>query len=231
MDKTKLLIAAAVLVVIILLITGFFYITGRPSTKADLKAQNTLRLASEYVSSGEYDMALNLINSLLIDNADNSDARTLRDEIIAKKKDQEASNKLLKDQKEEEARKAQDTLTQSLSELGNTIEDSSTTSISQADEAARRNAELKKLEEQRLAAEKKRKEEEARLAALSQAERNKAEEVKKLIQTGKDRMQEISMHRPEVFLKKLWGWILILQKHMRRQESLIFRKMKIVSRI
>ncbi|MEA1912060.1 MAG: tetratricopeptide repeat protein [Spirochaetota bacterium] len=190
MDRSKIIIIGAVLIVIILLVFGGIYIKGKSSSGIDQKAQNTLSLAREYFSSEEFDMALNLINSLLIENADNDDARDLRDEIIKKKKELETSNKLLEEQRNKDALDAQDSLEQTLSDLGNTIGDSSTqvNSLSESQENERKAEELRKLEEQRLEAEKRRKEEEARLAALSQAERDKAEKVKELIKTGREKM-------------------------------------------
>jgi hypothetical protein len=97
MDRTKIIIIGAVLLLILLLIIGGIFIKGKYSIAGvDQKSQNTLRLAREYFTSEEFDMALNLINSLLIDNADNDDARNLRDEIINKKKELEASTNVIR---------------------------------------------------------------------------------------------------------------------------------------
>ncbi|MCK5674057.1 MAG: tetratricopeptide repeat protein, partial [Spirochaetales bacterium] len=191
MDRTKIIIIGIIILVIILLIFGGIFLKGKLSSVDDnSKSENTLRLAREYFTSEEFDMALNLINSLLIDNADNTDARDLRDEIIKKKKELEASDKLLDEQRNEDALKAQDDLAQSLLNLGSSIDDSSsqTSSISQSDEKERKAAELKLLEEQRIEAEKRRKEEEDRLAALSKADREKADKVQELIKSGREKM-------------------------------------------
>ena len=193
MDRTKIIIIGIILLVIILLIFGGIFLKGKLSSVDDnSKSENTLRLAREYFTSEEFDMALNLINSLLIENADNTDARNLRDEIIKKKKELEASDKLMEEQRNEDALKAQDDLAQSLLDLGDSIDDSSsqTSSISQSDEKERKAAELKLLEEQRIEAEKRRKEEEDRLAALSRADREKAEKVEELIKAGREKMKD-----------------------------------------
>ena len=52
----------------------------------DTTRLNTLRLAREYLEAGEYQRALDLVDGLLISNADDPDARAIKDEILAAKR-------------------------------------------------------------------------------------------------------------------------------------------------
>lgn len=79
------------------------------------------------MESGEYSMALDLINKLLIENADNEKAITLRDEIISKKKEEEAA-------KEQELLKVQDDLSKTISNLGDTLSSTAVTQIPKEEE-------------------------------------------------------------------------------------------------
>ncbi len=182
MDKKKLIIAGAVILAL-LLAAGGTYIAVSSAHSAKIREQiNTLKLARGYMQSGEYTMALELVNKLLIDNADNEKALTLRDEIIRKKKAEEAA-------KAQEQLKAQKNLSQSLSKLGTDLQKTADTTA-QKQEAARKKAELAKLDAQRKAAEERKKEEAKRLAQMSKAEKEKQAKVKALIDEGRQKMVE-----------------------------------------
>ena len=92
MDKKKLILIIAGILVLALLISGIVLLTKKLSGNRDgdnTKRGNILRLASDYYSQGEYQRALDLLDQLLIENPDDKEAKTLRDEIIEAKKDRE----------------------------------------------------------------------------------------------------------------------------------------------
>jgi tetratricopeptide (TPR) repeat protein len=79
--KQKLLFSGGLAVVIFLCILAVFHSSG----SADAERKNTLTLVQLYTDKGEYDRAMNLLDSLLVKNADDKDALSLMDKIIALK--------------------------------------------------------------------------------------------------------------------------------------------------
>ncbi|MDR1212423.1 MAG: hypothetical protein LBK40_09360, partial [Spirochaetaceae bacterium] len=78
--------AAAVLVVVCMV---FFFRGG--SAENNGGRANTLALAAEYIAQGEYQRALNLLDGLLIADANDTEARELRDRAIAAGRDAAAT--------------------------------------------------------------------------------------------------------------------------------------------
>jgi tetratricopeptide (TPR) repeat protein len=75
-------------VLLVLLITGLiFFAWGKGGdanmTGVDARKMNTIKLATTYAGSGEFDRALNLIDGLLIDNPDDEDALALQRAILS----------------------------------------------------------------------------------------------------------------------------------------------------
>jgi tetratricopeptide (TPR) repeat protein len=73
---------------LVLLIVGGILLFGKKSNPADnnltdIKRENTLRLAASYAEAGEYERALNLLDSLLIENQNDEDAKALQRAILA----------------------------------------------------------------------------------------------------------------------------------------------------
>lgn len=92
-DDTKkkkiIIIAAAALLVLLLLFFGIRGIARAASSsgaKGNDARQNTLALAQKYLDKGQYDKAMDLLNSLLISNPDDEEADRLLDEAIKQKK-------------------------------------------------------------------------------------------------------------------------------------------------
>jgi hypothetical protein len=94
MDRKKLLIIIGC-VVFIFIVVGVIVLVNTCSNDdidnenmegdtslIDQRRLNKLRLAETYLFAGEYDMALNLINELLIENFDDEDAHTLQRIIL-----------------------------------------------------------------------------------------------------------------------------------------------------
>lgn len=81
MNKKTAIIAAGAAVLVIAAVLAFVVLKpqGGPSR------ENTLLLARDYVDRGEYQRALDLLDRLLIEDAGDKDARTLRDEALARK--------------------------------------------------------------------------------------------------------------------------------------------------
>ena len=92
MDRQKiLLIGGGVLLLIFLGLGGFFLLNkDQPETAetvvVDQTRQNTLLLAEEYLERGEFQRALDLLDSLMIKNAGDEEARLLRDRILEARK-------------------------------------------------------------------------------------------------------------------------------------------------
>jgi tetratricopeptide (TPR) repeat protein len=87
-DKKKKVIVAAVASAVLVILCGAGIAACRScSNSAGGTRQNTLALVRKYIDRGDYDRALNLLDSLLIKNADDKDANSMLDEILARKSD------------------------------------------------------------------------------------------------------------------------------------------------
>ncbi len=87
--KKIILIAAAALLLLLLLFFGIRGIARAASSsgaKGGSARQNTLALVQKYLDKGQYDKAMDLLNSLLISNPDDAEADKLLDEAIRQKK-------------------------------------------------------------------------------------------------------------------------------------------------
>lgn len=87
--KKIILIAAAALLLLLLLFFGIRGIARAVSSsgaKGGSARQNTLALVQKYLDKGQYDKAMDLLNSLLISNPDDAEADKLLDEAIRQKK-------------------------------------------------------------------------------------------------------------------------------------------------
>jgi tetratricopeptide (TPR) repeat protein len=122
LDRKKIFIIGGAVILALLIGLGLFFILrgGRGDTDpgAGSKRDNMLVLARDYAEQGEYQMALDLLNQLLIEDADDQEARDLRDDVIASRKaDSEAAKQAeldaLRDQNEK--------LAESLEKLGDSI--------------------------------------------------------------------------------------------------------------
>ena len=100
MDKRAIFIISAIIIVLIAVAVILGLTLGRRGSAepgADVRG-NTLKLAEDYLEQGEYQRALDLLNKLLIENAEDEEARALRDRIITAKRAAE------EEQQEEERR-------------------------------------------------------------------------------------------------------------------------------
>jgi tetratricopeptide (TPR) repeat protein len=204
MDMRKIALIAGIVVVVAALVGLGIYFFGGKSGKGlspeEVRRQNTLTLAKEYLEKGEYQRALDLLDGLLIENVNDEEAKALRDKTIDARRLAEETQK-----KQSEAK--QDELVSSLSQLGDSIKDQARSQRAVSPEELRREElrreeekkrleeqrkldeerrqeELKRLEEQKREAERRAEEEKARLEAMSKAEREKREKVVSLISEG-----------------------------------------------
>ena len=195
MDRKYIIIIAAVLLIAAAVTLFFIFKPSGGSAETVSAAEtdavrirnNTLILAEDYMNKGDFQRALDLLDDLLINDASDEEVKDLRDRVLAARDEAESQKKLEDSQK-------QDDLKETLEELGDTFsKNSQTVNISQQkedteEEKRKLEQQLAELEEQKRLAEERRKEEEARLAALSEAERQKAEKVRKLIDDGVQKM-------------------------------------------
>ena len=195
MDKRIIIIIAAVVLIAAALII-FFAVRpggGKDITETDTNAvkirNNTLVLAEDYMNKGDYQRALDLLDNLLIQDASDEDVRALRDRVLAARAEASAAQKL-------EDQKQQNDLVETLEGLGDSISNNPPViniPAQRVDTEAEKKLlaeQIAALEEQKRLAEQRRKEEEARLAALSEAERQKADKVRKLIDEGVKKMEQ-----------------------------------------
>jgi len=89
LSKKQLILLISICAVLVIAAAVFFIFFYRSdgdisvsSSLADARRENTLRLASVYAESGEFGRALDLIDSLLIDNPDDEAARALQRAIL-----------------------------------------------------------------------------------------------------------------------------------------------------
>ena len=90
-NKKVLIVIIAVLILIFL----FFFLRSCSSTSNDSalkKRQNTILLAQKYIEKGQFDPAMELLNKLLIENADDKEVNDLLDKLIELKALEDAKN-------------------------------------------------------------------------------------------------------------------------------------------
>ncbi|MDR0322972.1 MAG: hypothetical protein LBI12_00825 [Treponema sp.] len=88
MSRQQLIIISGGVLLVLLIVSGIFLFGGKKDSGGfyaahDTKRNNTLRLAASYAEAGEYDRALNLLDSLLIENHEDEDARILQMQILS----------------------------------------------------------------------------------------------------------------------------------------------------
>ena len=135
---------------LLLLLLGGWLMLGNPG---DSKRSNILKLARDYSGQGEDQRALDLLDQLLISNADDAEAKALRDEVVKHKKDHDASDK----QAQLDALKnANGKLQQGLQSLSNQLatQSKAQTQATVPDDEAQKKAQRQKEEADRLAREK-----------------------------------------------------------------------------
>ncbi|HOV37894.1 MAG TPA: hypothetical protein PLG79_04165, partial [Spirochaetales bacterium] len=120
MIDRKRLVMGGIGILVLLGVLGYFLLA--PGGGAEQTARrNTLLLAEDYSNNGEYQRALDLLDRILIENAEDEEAKALKARILeAKRKAEEESRA-----KELEALQAQkESLEQSLEKLAKTAKPS-----------------------------------------------------------------------------------------------------------
>jgi tetratricopeptide (TPR) repeat protein len=136
-------------VLLLLLLAGGWLLLAHPG---DSKRANILKLARDYAAQGEDQRALDLLDQLLISNADDPDAKALRDQVVQAKRDHDNADK----QAQLDALKnANGKLQQGLQSLANQLAQSkSAPQAGVPDDEAQKKAQRQKEEADRLAKEK-----------------------------------------------------------------------------
>ena len=83
LTKKQKIVLAGTAAAVALLIAAFVWL--RPSSSGDSERKNTLTLVQMYMDKGEYDRAMNLLDSLLVKNAQDKDALSLMNKVISLK--------------------------------------------------------------------------------------------------------------------------------------------------
>jgi len=136
---------------LLLLLVGGWLLFAHPG---DSERGNILKLARDYAAQGEDQRALDLLDKLLIKNADDPDAKALRDQVVQAKKEHDSADK----QAQLDALKsANGKLQQGLQSLANELSQTKAGGAPQAsvpDDEAQKKAQRQKEEADRLAKEK-----------------------------------------------------------------------------
>jgi len=89
--KLIILISSGAVLVALIVLGIIFFVKGKKdaggagnaiTSQSDGRRQNIIKLAKNYIEQGEYDRALNLIDSLLIDNSDDNEAKNLQRQVL-----------------------------------------------------------------------------------------------------------------------------------------------------
>ncbi|MEJ5188808.1 MAG: hypothetical protein WHT84_06320, partial [Breznakiellaceae bacterium] len=153
--------------------SGILIYRGMLSAQAAKRA-NTLALARDYIERAEYQRALNLLDALLIENAQDDEVRSLRDKAIEALKQQELSQGSAPKDSEavssalKEVSKAVESVAKAASQTAQRTGSTASPQTSETTDAARRKAQ----EEERAKAEAA-----AAARAAAEAERRAAEEA------------------------------------------------------
>jgi tetratricopeptide (TPR) repeat protein len=150
MDRRKrkiFLIISGSSLLVILIVVGILLFVKKSNpvdedsvvlTEAEIRRENTLRLAASYAEAGEYERALNLLDSLLIENHTDEDAKILQRAILAAKSGDntdaflEAQIRFLEEQRQQNAAFA--------ANAANVARQSANSSVSVEDDSLRRAA-------------------------------------------------------------------------------------------
>jgi tetratricopeptide (TPR) repeat protein len=116
--RRTLLIAAAVVAILAMVGAGIAIGAGAAARKARRSHDNTLALARQYLERGEFQSAQDLLNGLLLSDANDPSARALLDQLITAKK---AAEEAARQEGLAAQRNQQNQLQASLDELGQNI--------------------------------------------------------------------------------------------------------------
>ena len=86
MNKRFMAIVAGGVLALLLIGGGVYFAVNGSRSGAQTERQNKLSLAADYLKNGEYQRALDLVDQLLIKNANDAAAKKLRDETVAAQK-------------------------------------------------------------------------------------------------------------------------------------------------
>ncbi|NLC93610.1 MAG: tetratricopeptide repeat protein [Treponema sp.] len=92
MNKKRAIVIICGVVVLVLAVVFTLSIRSCASNKAMSSTNNTIKLAENYASLGEYDRALGLLDELLLKDGDNQDVIGLLNRIVKQKKEAEANS-------------------------------------------------------------------------------------------------------------------------------------------
>ena len=146
--------------------------------------ENTLTLAKRYIERGEYDRAMNLLDQLLIQNADDAEALALSDEILALKAGQKPKDAFSYNNVQVDTSQIEKAVDRLAAENARAARENAKSAAALA-EAMKKQEEQKRAEEERLAAQKRAQEqaaqEEAKRKAYERELAKKNAELQKLI--------------------------------------------------
>lgn len=198
-DKKKLFIIGGVVLLLLLGTTAVLLTRGGEENEPEVNTlrANTLQLAQEYLEAGEYQRALDLVDRILLEDASDEEASTLRDEILREKRvaDEAAAREAAERQSSQDdpelsARRAEAEARQREAEAAARTAEAQARAR-EAQIAAELAAEQqRRAEEQRLREEELAQQREEELARLSAAEREKQQRVDRLLAEGLEALED-----------------------------------------
>lgn len=91
-SKTPFIVAALAAVIVVLILIFSIRSCSSASHSPEKERQNTIVLAKKYMDKGQYESAMELLNKLLIENADDKEIEELLDQLIELKKQKDAQS-------------------------------------------------------------------------------------------------------------------------------------------
>ena len=213
--KQKIAIAAGV-GIIILIIFSVLFVRGCKSggtsnvdtTVTDSNVSNIIKLAKTYAEKGEYDRAMSLLDSILLEDVDNEEVLALLDEIIQMKKEAKEAESSSNNNGNITVDIDTDGITNAMQDSISSMKDALAESNKQAEENRRSMEKLMKIqEEQKIAEEKRRAKELEESKIKKQQEEEKKEREAKLaeekrIAEEKRKAKEAEIAKKNAELKK-----------------------------
>ncbi|NNM66396.1 MAG: tetratricopeptide repeat protein [Spirochaetales bacterium] len=183
MNARKILFIAAGVVALLILGTVLYFSLTPGKNQEALRRENTIKLAADYGAHGDYQRALDLLDGLLIQNASDTQAMALRDQLL---QDQQNQKKQSQENQLNALQNVNDQLKNSLNTLSSRLETRGQNALSGGNEAALERAqqrvEAQKEEKARLEREKA---ESSRLTEAQKAQQKLIDEGISLMNEGK----------------------------------------------
>lgn len=206
--KQKILIISGILGFIFIIFSIFFVRGCKTSGSSESNVENIINLAKTYTEKGEYDRAMSLLDSILLQDINNEQVLALLDEIIQMKKASKDSETVSSNSGNITVDIDTDGITNAMQDSISSMKDALAESNKQAEENRRSMERLMKIQEEQKVAEEKRRAKELEESKIKkqQEEEKKEREAKlaeeKRIAEEKRKAKEAEIAKKNAELKK-----------------------------